>query len=117
MAIKQGLKDRAEQPSAFHMLYEISDGLVVVPEHDGRKRLVVPDGPLQQDICKHFHNECGHAGLHRTLYTIAHYFFWANMSKNVKSYVASCAACQAAKGANRLPGGVSEPHDLPADPG
>ena len=59
----------------------------------------------------------GHAGSHSTLHTIAHCFLWANMSKTVQTYVARRAACQAANGAIRLSGGVSEPHDRPADPG
>ena len=46
MAIKKRLEDGAALPSTFYMLYEISDGFVVVPKHDDCKRLVVPDGPL-----------------------------------------------------------------------
>jgi hypothetical protein len=84
---------------------------VVVPEPDGRQRIVVPPGPLRQEICKLFHDEGGHPGGHRTLAAVARYFFWPKMSQEVRAYAASCAACQAAKGSNRLPAGYSEPHN------
>ena len=111
--IRQKLEAAEAQPSAFLMIYALEDGLVVIPEHDGRTRLLVPDGSLQQDICKYFHDEAGHPGIHRTLHAINTYFFWPNMSKTVRQYVASCAVCQAAKGANRLPGGFADPTPCP----
>ena len=111
------LQDPQKQPPATRMLYELHDGFVVVPEADGRKRIVVPDCSLQTDICKYFHDENGHLGVHRTMHAISTYFFWPNMGRAIRSYVASCQVCQTAKATNRLPGGISEPHTLLLEPG
>ena len=34
--IRQKLEAAEAQPSAFRMIYALEDGLVVIPEHDGR---------------------------------------------------------------------------------
>ena len=99
----------------FRPLYELCDELLVVPEHDGRKRVVVPPGPLRDQICKFCHDEAGHPGAHRTLSTIAHFFFWPGMHRQVQAYVSGCAVCQAAKASNRLPAGYGQPHEIPAE--
>ncbi len=90
-----------------------------MPEADGRQRIVVPPGPLRQEICRLFHDEGGHPSGHRTLAAVSSlkYFFWPKMSQEVRAYAALCAACQAAKEAYRLPAGYSEPHKLPDEPG
>ena len=106
-------------PPAERMLYQVEDELVVVPEPDGRRRLVVPSGSavLQLSICRYFHDEAGHQGVHHTLNAIAIYFYWPNMQRMVRSYVTSCTVCQAAKSGNRNPPGRAEPHALPNEPG
>ena len=115
--IKQQLLTEHQLPPTCRMLYAIHNDFVVVPEVDGRQRIVVPPGPLRREICKLFHDEGGHPGGHRTLAAVSRHFFWPKMSQEVRAYAASCAACQAAKGSNRLPGGFAEPHTLPAEPG
>ena len=116
-AIRTQLQDPQQHPSATRMLYSFHDGFVVVPEADGRNRIVVPEHSLQTDICKYFHDENGHLGIHRTIHAISTYFFWPNMVKAIRSYVASCTVCQTAKATNKLPGGISEPHTLLLEPG
>ena len=44
-------------PPVFQLLYSIADNMVVVSEADGRRRIVVPEGPLRLEICKYFHEE------------------------------------------------------------
>jgi hypothetical protein len=88
-----------------------------IPEADGRQRIVVPPNTLQQDICKFFHDEGGHPGVHRTISSIATYFFWPKMGSEIRAFVTSCEACQAAKASSRLPRGHAQPHPLPAEPG
>jgi len=39
------------------------------------------------------------------------------MHKEIRAFVVSCAACQAAKAKSRLPGGFSEPLQVPSTPG
>ena len=102
--------------SEFRTIYVVQDGLLGVREATDRFRTLVPDGPLHKTICRFFHDEAGHPGVQRTLQAVARYFYWPNMSRFVAQYVSSCLACQAAKGSNRLPAGLSEPHVLPAEP-
>ena len=101
----------------FRPIYELANQLLVVPEPDGRQRVVVPVGPLREQICKFCHDEAGHPGGHRTLHTIAHFFFWPNMHRQVQAYVSGCAVCQAAKASNRLPAGYGQPHEIPPEAG
>ena len=115
--IKAQLLDTQGPPPVFRMLYSVVDDLVVVAETDGRQRIVVPDGALRADICKYFHDENGHPGVHRTIHAISSYFFWPNMHRDIRAFVVSCQACQAAKAKTRLPGGFSEPLPVPATPG
>ena len=95
--IKAQLEAVNGPPPVFRLLYSIVDNLVVVAETDGRRRIVVPEGPLRLDICKYFHEENGHPGVHRTIHAVTSYFFWPGMHKDIRAFVVSCAACQAAK--------------------
>ena len=67
MKIKEQLAKLTKTPPPVRLIYELHDGLVVVPEPDGCKRVVVLDQTLQQKICKYFHDEGGHLGVHRVL--------------------------------------------------
>ncbi len=79
------------------MLYTVSDGLLVVPEADGRLRVVVPPGDLQRQICAQFHQEGGHQGVHRTTQAIAYFFYWPNMHRTIRDFVVSCPVCRDSK--------------------
>ncbi len=95
------------------MLYQLHDGLLVVPEQDGRVRFVISPS-LEQTIFRLAHDESGHQGVHRTVHAIATFFYWPNMQR---AYVSSCSVCQAAKPTNSLPAGHSEPISLLVEPG
>ncbi len=58
-------------PPPEPLLCQIHDGLPVVQRADGRLRTVVPTPELQQEICKYFHDESGHQGVHQTLNAVA----------------------------------------------
>jgi len=115
--IKNKLANPHGAPPPERTLYQLNDGLLVVPEPDGRQRLVVPSPSLQLDICRHAHDESSHQGVHRTVHAIATFFYWPNMQKSIRAYVASCSVCQAAKPSNNLPAGHSEPVSLLVEPG
>jgi hypothetical protein len=115
--IKSSLRRAEGPPPAERMLYQLVDDCLVVPEPDGHLRLVVPTPELQLAICRHCHDESGHQGIQRTLHAITSFFYWPNMQRTIRSYVASCTACQAAKPSNRLPAGVAEPIPLTVEPG
>ncbi len=57
--IKQQLLAEQQPPPTCRMLYAIHNDLVVVPEMDGRQRIVVPPGPLRKEICILFHPLAG----------------------------------------------------------
>jgi transposase InsO family protein len=116
-AIKDKLRRGEGPPPAERMLFKLVDDCLVVPESDGSVRLVVPTLELQQAICRHGHDESGHQGVQRTLHAITTFFYWPNMQRMIRSYVASCTVCQAAKPSNRLPAGVAEPISLMVEPG
>jgi hypothetical protein len=90
------LVNPVQQPAA-RLLYQVADGLLVVPEADWRQHIVVPPNTLQQDICKFFHDEGGHPGVHRTISSIATYFFSPKMGSEIRAFVTLCEACQEAK--------------------
>ena len=77
----------------FRLLYCIVDNLAVVAEADGRRRIVIPEGPLRLENCKHFHEENGHPGVHRIIHAVTSYFFWPGMHKEIRTFVVPCAAC------------------------
>ena len=68
----------------------------MVAEGDRRQRIVVPEGPLRSEICKFFHEKNGHPDVHRIINAVTSYFFWPSMHKEIRAFVGSCPACQAA---------------------
>ena len=66
--IKAQLEAPTGPPPVFRLLSSIVDNMVIVAEADGRRRIVVPEGPLRLEICKYFHEENGHLGVHRTIH-------------------------------------------------
>ena len=116
-AIVNQLLDPQRAPSSeFRTLYVVHDGVLGVRASDGQIRILIPSGPLRAAVCRFFHDEAGHPGIQRTLHAVTRYFYWPNMSRFIVRFVSSCTACQAAKGANRLPAGHVEPHILPEEP-
>ena len=92
--------------SDFRHLFVVCDGAA-----EGQLSIVIPFGPLRAAVCMLFHEGAGYPGVQCTLQAATRYFYWPNMS----CFVSSCAACQAAKGSNRLPAGFVEPHVLSED--
>ena len=115
--IKAQLESITRPPPELRLLYSIVDNLVVVAEGDRRQRIVVPEGPLRSEICKFFHEKNGHPDVHRIINAVTSYFFWPSMHKEIRAFVGSCPACQAAKAKSRLPGCYSEPLHCPGAPG
>ncbi|MCP4487896.1 MAG: DDE-type integrase/transposase/recombinase [Gammaproteobacteria bacterium] len=71
-------------------------------DYDTRKtrkhRLVVPQS-LQEEILSAMHDDVfsGHFGLYKTMERIRRRYFWENMMKMIRDYVANCKVCAARK--------------------
>lgn len=80
--------------------FYLSNGLLLCKNFDSQNpRLVVPKSLIQLvlELC-HDNNTVAHPGLSRTLHRVKQNFFWYNMYKNVKNYVATCHSCIERKG-------------------
>lgn len=82
-------------------------------------RLCVPNGklpePLHVFVISDHHDTytAGHLGTTKTINSVCRYFFWPQMTKDIKDYVRSCDKCQRCKPGNRVYG----PHQpLPTPP-
>lgn len=80
-------------------------------------RLVVPKS-LRLLILKEHHDTpvAGHPSWNVMYASLAHYYFWQNMSKDVRKYVQSCDACQRLKDGHHPPYGLLQPLQIPERP-
>ncbi len=59
--------------------------------------LIVPS-ELRKDALQLIHDqESGHLGHHKTVRKCEDYFYWPNLSNDVRNYVRSCVSCQQLK--------------------
>lgn len=107
--------DPAQDPT--RPLYSFDNGLLVVREANNRVRAVVPPGPLRLELLRLHHDDKGHPGKDRTLFSLQLNYFWINMARDVARYCASCMLCQATNASSRKPAGFSQPHEIPDAPG
>jgi hypothetical protein len=84
-------------------------------QHDLEEARVLPRDALlivpldaRQLVMHHLHDEVpfgGHFGLRKTLTTVRSRFYWPQMQRDIRDYIASCSTCQQTKGIrSRLPG-------------
>lgn len=106
--------DPAQDPT--RPLYCLHDDLLVVREAN-RVRAVVPQGPLRLELLRLHHDDKGHPGKDRTLFSLQLNYFWINMARDVAQYCASCMLCQATNASSNKPAGFSQPHMIPDAPG
>ena len=55
----------------------------------------------------------GHPGYTRTLEVTKQFFYWVNMTTEVRQFVLDCPVCQVEKGSHLKPSGKLMPLDLP----
>jgi hypothetical protein len=78
--------------------------------------VVVPnDAGLRSEILTEFHNPpfAGHVGANKTLRSIARFYWWPNMIKDVVHLVKHCPSCQLAKPRSTAPPGLLQPLPVP----
>jgi hypothetical protein len=82
-----------------HSTYQIFNNLLFRKDNN-KYQLYVPES-LVEIILKAFHDDFGHFGIKRTVNLIEEKFYFPNMRRKVKKYVASCENCQKSKWNNR----------------
>src|SRR6266852_7226132 len=112
-----GLQDRmvnAELVKRTKGWRKLPEGAVAVDE-----RIYVPrDEGLQQEIIREHHDSrvAGHPGRYKTQEQITRNYWWPMISRDVKSYVDGCEACQRTKvihGPSHVPLHL---HSIPSEP-
>ena len=95
------------------------DGLVcrIVKRH-GLPTLKLPFVPtsLVPDLLATFHDHplSGHMGLAKTWLKIRDRFYWPNMYRSVKNYIAACRPCQTCKVSRQKASGLLQPIESPS---
>ena len=56
---------------------------------------------------KHSGGMAGHFGRDKTIAILREYYFWSQMSQDVKKFVQSCHVCQATKGFSHIRDSIS----------
>ena len=56
----------------------------------------------------------GHLGIDKTLDKLTTYYYWPNMTRYVKRYIATCDICQRIKPSQQKPQGLLQPLPIPA---
>ena len=122
--IIQTLEDPNErnEVSVNDKKYRIKQG--VLKMHEERQstaysfwRTVVPNvQEIKLQLLRELHAVpyAGHPGYTRTLEIVKQFFYWVNMTTEVRDFVLDCPVCQVEKGSHQKPGGKIMPLDLPA---
>ena len=120
--------DRLEDPTDVNQVqvkdksYRMKQGTLKV--HEERQpttfnywRGVVPnDQDIKTQLLRELHAVpyAGHPGYTRTLEVTKQFFYWVNMTTEVRQFVLDCPVCQVEKGSHLKPGGTLMPLDLPS---
>ena len=114
------LKDTSNRHH-YHTKYVYSDGILfLLPnEYEGNSRICVPNGTsvnVRKEIMNLFHNlpVSGHRDAEVTYLNIRSKFYWPNMYKHVKKYVATCDTCLKNKALTRKMSGLLQPIPYPS---
>ena len=101
--------------------YRIKQGTLKVHEQRQAEtnnywRTVVPNvQDIKLQLLREIHAVpyAGHPGYTRTLEVTKQFFFWVNMTTEVRQFVLDCPVCQVEKGSHLKPSGKLMPLDLP----
>lgn len=99
--------------------FKVEDGFLYFVKDPFKPRLVVPNYQrLRELILIENHDTLigGHQGRDKTYARIAKRFWWPNLDKDVRRYVAGCAVCQRSKSSNQPPLGLLQPLPLSLRP-
>jgi hypothetical protein len=101
-------------PKSFYLNDE---GLLYFIDATGHSRLIVPKTVRNEVLQNHDHlDELAHFGAEKTYLKLSRNYYWPNMLKDIKNYVASCDICQKSKPKTHAPYGYLIPIPIPANP-
>ncbi|GMF40889.1 unnamed protein product [Phytophthora fragariaefolia] len=116
--ILKRLQEPAQRVSAELRHFQDEEGLLYFqPFAEAPRRLCIPeDTALRNRLLFEEHDvpTRGHPVYHNTHIFMAAKFYWTNMVKSVRKYVATCESCQPAKNPRGKPQGLLNPLDVPA---
>jgi hypothetical protein len=84
-----------------------------------RGKLYVPNNrALRSDLLQEAHDSPlnGHLGYEKTMDQLSRHYWWGDMRKEVKEYVASCLTCASVKSSTQRPAGLLQPLPIPNQP-
>ncbi|VFR01482.1 unnamed protein product [Cuscuta campestris] len=87
--------------------YTVQDGVLYYK----RRLYIGAASPLRAQFLLEFHSTplSGHQGVERTFRRLADVFYWCNMRRDVRHFVAACTVCQVTKYSTQKPGGLLQP--------
>jgi len=94
--------------------YVLKDNLL----HDVQGRLILPPGPLRQEMIEEAHSPMyvGHGGLKKTMHHLALAgVAWPGMTSDVRDFIARCDSCQRNKSSTQAPAGELVPLEIPSE--
>lgn len=91
--------------------FELRDGFI----YRGRRLVVASTSPAKPALLYEHHSTptAGHLGVERTFRLLASSFYWPNMRREVKQFVAACFECQTTKYSTQKPAGLLQPLPIP----
>jgi hypothetical protein len=96
--IKADLQTRDRIPRArqrFLQRFSLKDNILYRLNNENNWAMAIPRSKAR-DIMEAYHSTptAGHLGLHKTLTNISNSFWWHQMLKDIKNFIASCDPCQ-----------------------
>ncbi|MBE2321286.1 hypothetical protein DVA67_035545, partial [Solirubrobacter sp. CPCC 204708] len=78
-------------------------------------RIVVPEGPLRQEILENAHRSkfSIHPGTTKMYHDLKRCYWWRGMKRDVADYVKRCLTCQQVKAEHQRPAGLTNPLPIP----
>jgi hypothetical protein len=97
--------------------FSIREGIIRTTNPRGDEVVCVPrNRNLITQLIDQAHNALGHFGDQRTTEYIRRWYWWPQVTKDVREFCKTCEACQRAKGSNQHPTGKLHPLPIPIKP-
>ena len=95
--------------------FALREGLIYHINGENRRRLCIPPS-MEQELFEQVHDLSNHGGYHRCHDRLSHTVFIRHLSRNLRTYIAHCPACQVNQTKRHKPYGSLVPISTPAIP-
>lgn len=115
-SFRSGVEDNKRETFPQYLCSE--EGLIYFIDSMGNTRLCVPQ-VLRLKVMKEKHDiitEAAHGGYFKTYNQISSNYYWPQMSRQIKKFIATCDICQKTKPRRHGPIGQLHPIPIPARP-